>query len=72
LLTFDKFVRLLNVEQRLELDDELPLIVADILSVELLEGVNALSGDQTVQSLLFFKVTTIHGLVTAHLDLDSD
>lgn len=37
-----------DVEKRLELDDKLPLVVADILAVELLEGVDAGAGNETV------------------------
>lgn len=39
---------LVDVEERLQLDDELPLFVADVLPVEFLETVDAGSRDQTV------------------------
>lgn len=63
---------LVNIEQRLELDDQLPLVVRHVLPVELLEGVDALSRYQAVERILLFELATVHGLVTAHLDLDGN
>lgn len=63
---------LVNIEQRLELDDQLPLVVRHVLPVELLEGVDALSRYQAVEGILLFELATVHGLVTAHLDLDGN
>ena len=61
----------LNVEKRLQLNNELPLVVRHVLAVKLLESVDALSRDQTVQSVALLEVTAIDRLGAAHLDLDS-
>ena len=62
----------LNVKEGLELDDELPLVVGDLLAVELLETVDALAGDLAVERVLLFEMAAVGGLVAAHFDLDGD
>lgn len=61
---------LVDVKQRLQLDNELPLLVRDILAVKLLEAVDAGTADETVQRILLFELATVRGLVAAHFDLD--
>lgn len=62
----------MDVEEGLELDDELPLIVADVFAVELLEGVDGGTRDETVQRIRLLELAAVRRLVAAHLDLDSD
>lgn len=64
------YLNLVDVEQRLELDDELPLVVRNLLPVELLQRVDTSSGDQAVERILLLELAAVRGLVAAHLDLD--
>lgn len=63
-------VHLMDVEERLELDDELPLVVGNLLAIELLERVDGGTGDERVQSVSLFKLAAVRGLRATHLDLD--
>ena len=58
-----------DIELLLELHNQLPFILADIIPVEFLQCVNALSRDGRVERVLLFQVATIHGLVGT-LDLN--
>lgn len=60
---------LVDVEQRLQLLDQRPLVHADVGAVELLQHVNALARNQTVQHILLLELATVRGLV-GRLDLD--
>lgn len=62
----------LDVEEGLELDDELPLVVGDVLAVVLLQAVDTGTGDLAIQGVLLLEVTAVGGLVTAHFNLDGD
>ncbi len=59
-----------NVKQGLQLDDELPLVVGDILAVELLEAVDGGARDEAVEHVLLLELAAVGGLVAAHLYLD--
>lgn len=61
-----------NVKERLQLDNQLPLIVGHVFTVILLQSVNTSSRDLAVEKIGFFQVSTVYGLVTSHLDLDGD
>lgn len=63
---------LADVEERLQLDDELPLVVGDLLAVEFLQAVDALAGDLAVKGVLLLEMAAVGGLVAAHFDLDGD
>lgn len=69
---FHFFIVSVDVKQRLQLDDELPFFVGDVLSVEFLQTIDASARDQAVQRVGFLQVTTVRGLAAAHLDLDRD
>jgi hypothetical protein len=58
-----------NIKDRLELLDQIPLIHGDVAPVELLERVDALSRNQTVEGVLFLEVAPVQRLVGA-FDLD--
>lgn len=66
----DVINRLGDVEQRLELDNELPLVVGDVLAVELLEAVDGCPRDGAVQRVRLLELPPVRRLVPAHLDLD--
>lgn len=61
-----------DIKQRLHLLDQKPLIVRHLLPVELLEGVDASAGDETVQGVLLLEVAAVGGLAAAHFDLDGN
>ena len=60
-----------DVEQSLQLLHERPFLIADVGAIVLLQGVDALPRDQTVQHVLFLEVPAVHGLVGS-FDLDGD
>ena len=60
----------LEVEQRLQLDNQLPVVVGHVLAVELLERVDTLTRDHTVELVVLLQLATVGGLGAAHLDLD--
>ena len=60
---------LVDIEQRLELDDQLPVVVGHVLAVELLKCVDTLTRDETVKGVGFLEVAAVRRLVV-HLDLD--
>ncbi|ROW05672.1 hypothetical protein VMCG_05275 [Cytospora schulzeri] len=66
----NKVRNLRNVKHGLELDDERPLLVGDVLAVELLEAVDGGARDLTVQHVGVLELPAVGGLVAAHLDLD--
>lgn len=59
---------LVDVKERLQLDNQLPLFVGYILAVELLQTVNTGSRDRTVQSISLLKLSPICRLTATHLD----
>ena len=66
-----KATPLVDVKHGLELDDECPLVVGDILAVELLETVDASTRDLAVKHVILLELAAVSGLVrAAHLDLD--
>lgn len=60
-----------DIKQALQLLDERPLVIADVGPVKLLQGVDALPGDERVERVLFLPVAAVDGLVGA-FDLDGD
>jgi hypothetical protein len=62
---------LLNIKDLLQLHHELPLILRDIITEELLERIDTLTANRRVQGVFFLEVATVHGLVGA-FDLDGD
>jgi hypothetical protein len=63
---------LVDIKQRLQLDDQLPLLVGNILAVKLLETVDTGARDHTVEAVRLLEVAAVNGLVTAHFDLDGN
>jgi hypothetical protein len=59
-----------NVEHGLQLDDELPLVVADVLSVEVLEAVDAGTRNLAEELVRLLELAAVCWLVAACLDLD--
>lgn len=62
--------KLWYVEQRLELLDEVPFILGDIVPIEFFQRIDRLSRYQRIEDVLFFDLSTIKGLVWS-FDLDS-
>ena len=60
-----------NVKQGLKFLDQHPLVIRDIVAIELLERINALATDERVEGIFFFEMSTIGRLVRAHFNLDS-
>jgi hypothetical protein len=60
-----------NIKHGLQVLDQPPLIHADIASKELLERVDTLPAERRVQSIPFFQVSTVHGLIGS-FDFDGD
>lgn len=60
---------LTNIEDRFEFLDQVPLIIANVTAVELLQCVDASSADGTVQCVLLFQMAPVHWLIAA-FDLD--
>jgi hypothetical protein len=65
-------VRLVYIEDGLQLDDQLPLVGRHLFPVEVLEAVDACAGNEAVEGVLFFEVTPVARLVAPHLDLDGN
>jgi uncharacterized membrane protein len=63
---------LVNIEQGLQLDNQLPLLIRHVLAIEFLETVDAGTRDQAVQSIRFLKMSTVDRLVSAHFNLDGN
>jgi hypothetical protein len=61
----------LNIKHLLELDNQLPLLLRDVVAEELLEGIDALARNGRVQRVVFLEVAPVHGLVVA-FDFDGD
>jgi hypothetical protein len=62
--------RLGNVKHGLQLDDKLPLVVADVLAVEVLEAVDAGTRDLAEELVGLLELAAICGLVAPRLNLD--
>jgi hypothetical protein len=60
-----------NIQQLLQLDNQLPLILANIAPKELLERVDALAAHKRVQRVVLLEMATVHGLIGS-FDLNSD
>jgi hypothetical protein len=61
----------LNIKHLLELDNQLPLLLRDVVAEELLEGIDTLAGNGRVQRVVFLEVAPVHGLVVA-FDFDGN
>jgi hypothetical protein len=71
IISHSSHTNLRNIKHRLQLLDQLPLIHANIAPEELLERVDTLPAKRRVQSITFFQVATVHGLVGS-FDFDGD
>lgn len=60
-----------NIKQLLHLDQQLPLLLTNIAAKELLERINTLSTNRTIQRVVLLQVATVHGLI-GPFDLDRD
>jgi hypothetical protein len=69
-LALAKYALTLDVKERLQLYDEMPVVVSHILAIELLECIDTLARDLAVKGVRLFKVSSIGGLRVTHLDLD--
>lgn len=64
------FTPLHDIKNRLQLDNQLPLVVGHLIPIELLERVDAGARNVRVEHVLLLEVATVGGLVRARLDLD--
>jgi hypothetical protein len=62
--------RLGNVKHGLQLDDQLPLVVADVIAVEILEAVDAGTRDLAEELIRLLELAAVRWLVAARFDLD--
>jgi len=60
----------MNIEHGLQLDDKLPLIITDLLAIELFKTVDAGARDGAVQHVVLLKLAAVRWLVATHLNLD--
>lgn len=63
---------LVDVKQRLQLDNEMPLVVRHVSAVVLLQRVNTSARNETVQRVGLLKLAAVGRLAAAHFNLDGN
>lgn len=61
----------MDIEQAFEFDDQGPFLLGHIASIELLQGVDALSRNERVQCIILFKLSAVSRLIRP-FNLDSN
>lgn len=69
---FSNCPKLRDVKDRLQLNNQLPLVVGYVLPVEFLQTVNGGTRDLTVQQVRLLELSAVGRLMAAHFNLDGD